>query len=82
MILGSGLGCSLTAGQVHQTQLPGAHTPIGQIPALHNDANDEMGAGTLHIHLLGEHSKTSKKKDTEWTLDWIDFRLLISQFFS
>ena len=53
MVFGSSLGCSLAACQVHQAQLPGAHTPIGQIPALHHDANNEMGAGTLHVHLLG-----------------------------
>ena len=54
MVLGTRLGCSLTACQVHKAQLPVAHTPIGQISALHHDANNEVGAGTLHIHLLGD----------------------------
>lgn len=53
MVLGTSLCCSLTACQVHKTQLPGAHTPIGQIPALHRNANDEVGTGTFHIHFLG-----------------------------
>lgn len=59
MVLGASLGCSLTACQVHKAQLPSAHAPIGQIPALHHDANNEMGTGTLHIHLLGN---TPQKK--------------------
>lgn len=64
MVLGPSLGCSLTACQVHQAQLPSAHTPIGQVPALHHDANDQMGAGTLHIHLLGN----KKALSGFWTL--------------
>ena len=52
MVLGASLGCSFTACQVHEAQLTSAHAPIGQIPALHHDANDEIGARTLHIHLL------------------------------
>lgn len=52
MIFGTGLCCSFTASQVHKTQLSRADAAICEISALHHDDNNEMGAGTLHVHLL------------------------------
>ena len=51
VVFGAGLGGSLAAGQVDQTQLAAAHATIGQVPALHHDAHDEVGAGALGVHL-------------------------------
>ena len=53
VVFGAGLGGSLTAGQVDQTQLATAHAAIGQVPALHHDAHNEVGAGALGVHLYG-----------------------------
>lgn len=54
VVFGTSFCCSFTSCQVHQTELPETHAPIGQIPALNHDANDQVRAGALYIHLYKE----------------------------